>query len=45
MDPTNILSILILPTTPATDTGMVTMATATDIPTRLRVTMAAITAA
>src|SRR5215831_6468229 len=44
-DPTNILSILIRPTTPGTDTGMVTMAMATDIPTRLRVTTAAITAA
>src|SRR3989440_4483805 len=44
-DPTDILIILIRPTTPATDTGMVTMAMVTDMATRLGVTTAAITAA
>src|SRR6266852_2120280 len=43
--PQNILNILIRPTTPATDTGMVTMAMVTDMATRLGVTTAAITAA
>src|SRR5262249_42739456 len=52
MDPTDILIIPIRPTTPATDTGMVTMALMmgrpamiTDMATRLGVTPAAITAA
>ena len=51
-DPMDILIILIRPTTPATDTGMVTLAMVmvrpamiTDMATRLRVTPAAITAA
>src|SRR5215471_16729887 len=43
-DPTNILNILIRPTTPATDTGMLIIATVTDTATRLRV-ITAITAA
>src|SRR6266436_4718741 len=51
-DPTDILNILIRPTTPATDTGMATMALVlgrlamiTDMATRLGVITAAITAA
>src|SRR5205823_10070057 len=44
-DPTDILIILIRPTTPATDMGMVTMAMVTHMATRLGVTTAAITAA
>ena len=43
-DRTHILSILIRPTTPDMDTGMVTMAMATDTVTRLGLTMPAITA-
>src|SRR5437899_7459285 len=44
-DPTNILNILIRPTTPATDTGMVTMALITAMPIHLCCTTAAMTAA
>src|SRR5258705_10822074 len=42
-DPTDILIILIRPSTPATDTSMVTKAMVTYIATRMGVTMAAIT--